>query len=89
MEPTVLLFDEPTSALDAELVAEVLEVIRELARDGMTMLIVTHELAFAREIADVLVMMDHGEIVESGSPEQVLTTPRTERARRFFASVQR
>jgi polar amino acid transport system ATP-binding protein len=89
MRPTVLLFDEPTSALDAELVAEVLEVIRELAAEGMTMLIVTHELAFARDVADVVVMMDRGEIVESGPPEQLLTAPTSDRARRFFASVNR
>jgi polar amino acid transport system ATP-binding protein len=87
MRPTVLLFDEPTSALDAELVAEVLEVIRELAGEGMTMLIVTHELAFARDVADEVVMMDRGEIVESGPPEQILVAPTTDRARRFFASV--
>ena len=89
MRPTVLLFDEPTSALDAELVAEVLEVIGELARAGMTMLIVTHELAFARTVADEIVMMDGGEIVEVGPPERVVLSPSTERARRFFTSVAR
>lgn len=87
MQPTLMLFDEPTSALDAELVAEVLEVIKELAREGMTMLIVTHELTFARDVADTLVMMDKGEIVESGKPQQVLNSPRSSRARKFFASL--
>lgn len=87
MKPSVLLFDEPTSALDVELVAEVLAVIRELAHEGFTMLIVTHELAFARDIADEVVMMDDGKIIESGPPESILHHPRTERARKFFASV--
>lgn len=89
MKPSVLLFDEPTSALDAELVAEVLAVIQELAHEGYTMLIVTHELAFARDIADEVVMMDDGKIIESGPPEQILFDPGTERARKFFASVSR
>ncbi|MBU6530342.1 amino acid ABC transporter ATP-binding protein [Streptomyces sp. NPDC057245] len=87
MKPSVLLFDEPTSALDAELVAEVLAVIKELAEEGYTMLIVTHELAFARDIADEVVMMEDGRIIESGPPGQILLNPATERARRFFASV--
>ena len=87
MKPSILLFDEPTSALDAELVAEVLAVIRELAEEGFTMLIVTHELAFARDIADEVVMMDHGKIIESGPPEAILRNPTTERAKKFFASV--
>lgn len=87
MDPTVMLFDEPTSALDAELVAEVLHVIRDLADDGMTMLIVTHELTFARDVADTLVMMDGGEIVEVGSPSEVLLNPRTSRAKKFFTSL--
>lgn len=87
MDPTVMLFDEPTSALDAELVAEVLQVIRELAADGMTMLIVTHELTFARDVADALVMMDGGEIVESGPPSEVLLNAQTPRAKRFFTSL--
>ncbi|GAA3566201.1 amino acid ABC transporter ATP-binding protein [Amycolatopsis ultiminotia] len=89
MKPSVLLFDEPTSALDAELVAEVLAVIQELAREGYTMLIVTHELAFARDIADEVVMMDNGRIIESGPPERILLHPATERAQKFFASVSR
>ncbi|RFU82630.1 amino acid ABC transporter ATP-binding protein [Streptomyces triticagri] len=87
MKPSVLLFDEPTSALDAELVAEVLAVIKELAEEGFTMLIVTHELAFARDIADEVVMMEDGRIIESGPPQDILLNPTTERARRFFASV--
>ncbi|MYW97410.1 amino acid ABC transporter ATP-binding protein [Amycolatopsis rubida] len=89
MKPSVLLFDEPTSALDAELVAEVLAVIQELAREGYTMLIVTHELAFARDIADEVVMLDDGRIIESGPPERILLHPETDRARKFFASVSR
>ncbi|RII20524.1 Glutamine transport ATP-binding protein GlnQ [Streptomyces sp. YIM 130001] len=89
MKPSVLLFDEPTSALDAELVAEVLAVIKELAMEGFTMLIVTHELAFARDIADEIVMMDDGKIIESGPPEDILLNPTTERARSFFTSVSR
>ncbi|OEV12813.1 amino acid ABC transporter ATP-binding protein [Streptomyces nanshensis] len=87
MKPSVLLFDEPTSALDAELVAEVLAVIKELAMEGFTMLIVTHELAFARDIADEVVMMEDGRIIESGPPDRILLNPTTERARSFFASV--
>ena len=87
LEPKVLLFDEPTSALDPELVGEVLDVIRDLARAGTTMLIVTHEIGFAREVADRVVFMDGGLIVEQGPPEQVLGAPRTERTRAFLAKV--
>ena len=84
MKPDVLLFDEPTSALDPELVGEVLVVMRELARDGMTMVVVTHEMGFAREVADRIVFMDAGCVVETGTPEQFFGAPRTERARQFL-----
>ncbi len=84
MRPDVMLFDEPTSALDPELVGEVLVVMRELARDGMTMVVVTHEMAFARDVADRIVFMDAGRIVETGTPEQFFAAPRTERARQFL-----
>jgi polar amino acid transport system ATP-binding protein len=84
MRPHVMLFDEVTSALDPELVGEVLIVMRDLARDGMTMLVVTHEMQFAREVGDWLVFMDEGRIVEQGKPEQVLSDPREERTRRFL-----
>jgi polar amino acid transport system ATP-binding protein len=85
MHPEVILFDEPTSALDPELVAEVLTVIRSLASDGMTMIIVTHEIAFARDVADVVVVMADGVIVEQGSPREVLGKPQHERTRAFLA----
>ncbi|MBA3476364.1 MAG: amino acid ABC transporter ATP-binding protein [Actinobacteria bacterium] len=84
MEPHVMLFDEVTSALDPELVGEVLIVMRDLARDGMTMLVVTHEMQFAREVGDRLVFMDEGRIVEEGVPAEVLDSPREERTRRFL-----
>jgi polar amino acid transport system ATP-binding protein len=84
MEPHVMLFDEVTSALDPELVGEVLVVMRDLARSGMTMLVVTHEMQFAREVGDRLVFMDEGLIVEEGEPAQVLDAPREERTRRFL-----
>ena len=84
MEPHVMLFDEVTSALDPELVGEVLIVMRDLARDGMTMLVVTHEMQFAREVGDRLVFMDEGRILEEGVPADVLDSPREERTRRFL-----
>jgi polar amino acid transport system ATP-binding protein len=84
MEPHVMLFDEVTSALDPELVGEVLVVMRDLARDGMTMLVVTHEMQFAREVGDHLLFMDHGRIVERGRPADVLDSPREERTQRFL-----
>lgn len=87
LSPKVLLFDEPTSALDPELVGEVLDVIRGLARDGTTLVIVTHEIGFAREVADRIVFLDHGEIVEQGTPGQVLRNPRQRRTRDFLAKV--
>ena len=82
-----MLFDEPTSALDPELVGEVLDVMRELARDGMTMVVVTHEMGFAREVGDQLVFMDDGVIVESGPPREVLANPQHERTRSFLSKV--
>jgi len=87
MEPKLMLFDEPTSALDPELVGEVLDVMRDLARDGMTMVVVTHEMGFAREVGDSLVFMDDGVVVESGSPRDVLTDPQHERTRSFLSKV--
>ncbi|MEV6564658.1 amino acid ABC transporter ATP-binding protein [Streptomyces kronopolitis] len=87
MEPELMLFDEPTSALDPELVGDVLAVMRGLAQDGMTMLVVTHEMSFAREVADRVVFMDGGVIVEEGTPEQVVGAPQHERTRTFLARV--
>ncbi len=85
MNPDLILFDEPTSALDPELIAEVLEVMRKLALDGMTMLIVTHEMGFVREIADRVIFMEKGEIVESGTPEKIFNAPEKERTHQFLA----
>ncbi|WP_337845799.1 amino acid ABC transporter ATP-binding protein [Thermus sp.] len=87
MEPKLMLFDEPTSALDPEMVGEVLDVMRDLARGGMTMVVVTHEMGFAREVADRVVFMDRGEIVEEGPPEAIFTQPREERTRTFLHRV--
>jgi polar amino acid transport system ATP-binding protein len=87
MRPKLLLFDEPTSALDPELVGEVLSVMTELAREGMTMIVVTHEIAFAREVADHVVFMDGGVVVEEGPPEAVIGAPQHERTRSFLARV--
>ena len=84
MRPTLMLFDEPTSALDPELVGEVLAVMKSLARDGMTMVVVTHEMGFAREVASRIVFVDHGRIVETDSPERFFTAPSSERARQFL-----
>jgi polar amino acid transport system ATP-binding protein len=82
-----MLFDEPTSALDPELVGEVLAVMKDLARDGMTMIVVTHEMSFAREVADRVVFMDGGVIVEQGRPDDVIGNPRADRTRTFLARV--
>jgi polar amino acid transport system ATP-binding protein len=87
MKPKLMLFDEPTSALDPELVGDVLDVMRDLARDGMTMVVVTHEMGFAREVADKLVFMDGGVIVEAGDPREVLASPQHERTRLFLSKV--
>jgi polar amino acid transport system ATP-binding protein len=87
MEPKLMLFDEPTSALDPELVGDVLDAMRKLARDGMTMVVVTHEIGFAREVGDTLVFMDEGVVVESGDPREVLANPRHERTQAFLSKV--
>jgi len=87
MKPMLMLFDEPTSALDPELVGEVLSVMKELAKSGMTMMVVTHELGFAREVADTVVYMDHGAIVESGPAAEVLGAPREVRTKSFLSAV--
>ncbi len=87
MQPRLMLFDEPTSALDPELVGEVLDVMRGLAREGMTMVVVTHEMGFAREVADSLVFMDEGRIVVAGAPREVLANPRQERTQAFLSKV--
>ena len=87
MEPRLMLFDEPTSALDPELVGEVLDVMRGLAASGMTMVVVTHEMGFAREVGDTLVFMDEGVIVEAGNPREVLTNPQHERTKAFLSKV--
>ncbi len=87
MSPKLMLFDEPTSALDPELVGEVLDVMKALARDGMTMVVVTHEMGFAREVADRVVMMDQGRIIESAPPEQFFSAPSHERTRQFLSKI--
>jgi ABC-type polar amino acid transport system ATPase subunit len=87
MDPKLMLFDEPTSALDPELVGEVLDVMKELARTGMTMIVVTHEMGFAREVADTLVFMDEGVVVEAGPPRQVLSDPQHDRTKVFLSKV--
>jgi polar amino acid transport system ATP-binding protein len=87
MDPKLMLFDEPTSALDPELVGEVLDVIRRLAIDGMTMIVVTHEMGFAREVADQMVFMDDGVVVEAGPPREVLVNPQRERTKAFLSKV--
>ncbi len=87
MDPTLILFDEPTSALDPELVAEVLDVMRDLARGGMTMVVVTHEMSFARQVANRVIFMDGGAIVEENGPVEIFTAPREERTRRFLSHL--
>jgi polar amino acid transport system ATP-binding protein len=87
MEPKLMLFDEPTSALDPELVGDVLDAMRLLAKDGMTMIVVTHEMGFAREVADSVVFMDDGVVVEAGAPNEVLTNPKHERTKTFLSKV--
>ncbi|AYV73970.1 MULTISPECIES: amino acid ABC transporter ATP-binding protein [Niallia] len=88
MEPEVMLFDEPTSALDPELVGEVLKVIKQLANEGMTMIIVTHEMKFAKEVADEVIFMDGGYIVEKGSPHEIFSEPKEARTRQFLQLIQ-
>jgi polar amino acid transport system ATP-binding protein len=87
MDPKLMLFDEPTSALDPELVDEVLQTMKQLARDGMTMIVVTHEMGFAADVADAVVFIDAGVVVESGRPGDVLANPRHERTRAFLSKV--
>ncbi len=87
MKPRVMLFDEPTSALDPELVGEVLDVMRQLAEEGMTMLVVTHEMAFAEDVADRVIVMDNGAIIEAGPPDRIFTDPQTPRARAFLTRL--
>jgi len=87
MQPKVMLFDEPTSALDPEMVGEVLGVMKDLANEGMTMVVVTHEMGFAREVGDRVLFMDHGIVVEEGDPEQIFTNPQEERTKEFLAKV--
>ncbi|MDX8362001.1 amino acid ABC transporter ATP-binding protein [Cytobacillus sp. IB215316] len=88
MEPNVMLFDEPTSALDPEIVQEVLKVMKDLASEGMTMVVVTHEMRFAKEVADKVIFMDDGKIIESGKPEDIFSTPKEERTKQFLHLIQ-
>ena len=87
MNPDVILFDEPTSALDPEMVGEVLEVMRELAKEGMTMVVVTHEMGFAREVGDRVLFMDDGKILEENAPEELFTNPQNPRLQEFLSKV--
>ena len=87
MDPVVMLFDEPTSALDPEMINEVLDVMSDLARDGMTMIVVTHEMGFARRVANRIIFMDEGEIVETRQPDEFFTAPQSERARAFLSKI--
>ena len=89
MRPKIMLFDEPTSALDPEMISEVLDVMTDLARDGMTMICVTHEMGFARSVADRIIFMDHGEIIEQSPPETFFTSPRNDRTRLFLSQILR
>lgn len=87
MEPEIMLFDEPTSALDPEMVGEVLEVMKDLAKDGMTMVVVTHEMGFAREVASCVLFMDEGKIIEEGTPSEIFDNPKSDRLKSFLAKV--
>ena len=87
MNPHVMLFDEATSALDPELVRGVLDVMRELAREGMTMMVVTHEMGFARDVADHVVFMENGVVIERGAPDEVFSNPKSERTRAFIGNI--
>ena len=87
MMPKVMLFDEPTSALDPEMINEVLDVMKDLARSGMTMVVVTHEMGFAREVSDWVIFMDAGQIVETGTPERIFEHPQEERTQRFLSQI--
>ncbi len=87
MEPDVMLFDEPTSALDPEMVGEVLGVMKSLAKDGMTMVVVTHEMGFAKEVGDRILFMDEGRIIEEGTPEDIFQNPKNSRTKDFLSKV--
>ncbi|MBC7194801.1 MAG: amino acid ABC transporter ATP-binding protein [Caldisericia bacterium] len=87
LQPEIMLFDEPTSAIDVELIKDVLDVMKQLARDGMTMIVVSHEMGFAKEVGDRIVFMDKGEIVEEGEPEEFFKNPKTERAQQFLSRI--
>jgi polar amino acid transport system ATP-binding protein len=87
MNPKIMLFDEPTSALDPEMIGEVLDVMVTLAKEGMTMVVVTHEMGFAREVADRVIFMDHGQIVETGTPEHFFTSPEHPRTKKFLSQI--
>ena len=87
MEPDIMLFDEPTSALDPEMVGEVLEVMKNLAKSGMTMVVVTHEMGFAREVGSRILFMDEGQIIEKGSPMDIFDSPQNDRTRSFLSKV--
>ena len=87
MDPEVMLFDEPTSALDPEMVGEVLEVMKDLAQNGMTMVVVTHEMGFAREVASRVLFMDGGYVLEEGTPDEVFSNPKNERTKEFLSKV--
>ena len=87
MQPKIMLFDEPTSALDPEMIKEVLDVMKELAQSGMTMLVVTHEMGFAREVADRIVLFDEGRIIEMGPPEHFFDNPQHERTKLFLSQI--
>ncbi len=87
MEPRMLLFDEPTSALDPELVGDVLDVMKQLAKDGMTMVVVTHEMGFARDVSDRVIFMDKGYIVEEGKPKEIFANPKNPRTKEFLSRV--
>ncbi|MEE8046936.1 MAG: ATP-binding cassette domain-containing protein, partial [Dehalococcoidia bacterium] len=87
MQPKIMLFDEPTSALDPEMIKEVLDVMTELAKSGMTMMVVTHEMGFAREVADRFLFMDEGEVVEEGTPEHFFTNPQEDRTKLFLSQI--
>ena len=87
MDPEVMLFDEPTSALDPEMVGEVLELMKQLARDGMTMVVVTHEMGFAKEVATRVIFMDEGQIKEQGEPEEFFGNPKDERLKEFLSKI--
>ncbi|MBI3287796.1 MAG: amino acid ABC transporter ATP-binding protein, partial [Chloroflexi bacterium] len=87
MQPKIMLFDEPTSALDPEMIKEVLDVMVELARSGMTMLVITHEMGFAKEVADRLIFFDEGKLIEEGTPERIFNNPQHERTKQFLSQI--